>query len=158
MVRAAVLGFYRAMFPNRADPNTNGPWGSVFFDGLLEGSRAGRDLLNVVLQLEVVGLSAVGLEQVLVLIRQTALDDCGNVPRTFVLRPKKHVRVPKPWPSPVALAQRRDQSKDDFEGVFQQGFVLGYAVALQSLAGAVSSLVLAERALMVADLVISEFV
>jgi hypothetical protein len=162
MVRAAVLSFYRTMFPNRADPNLDGPWGPVLIDGLLEGSRAGRDLSNLVLRLEAAplgnGLSASMLDQVLLLVRQTAMDDCGNVPRTFLVRPRKHLRIPKPWPSPLALAQRRDQSKDDFEVVFRQGFVLGYATALQSLAGAVGNSVLAERALMVADLVMTEFV
>jgi hypothetical protein len=162
MVNAAVLNFYRVMFPNRADPNLDGPWGPVLIDGLLEGSRAGRDLFNLVLRLEAAqlgnGLCAPMLDQVLLLVRQTAMDDCGNVPGTFLLRPKKHLRVPKPWPSPIALAQRREQSRDDFEAVYRQGYVLGYAAALQSLAGAVGSSVLADRAAMVADLVMTDFV
>jgi hypothetical protein len=158
MVNAAVLNFYRAMFPNQADPNLDGPWGPVLIDGLLEGNRAGRDVLNLVLQLEADGLSASRLEQVLLLVRQTAMDDCGNVPRTFLVRPKKHLRVPKPWPSPIALAQRREQSRDEFEAVYRQGFVLGYAAALQTLAGAVGNGVLADRAAMLADLLMTDFV
>jgi hypothetical protein len=162
MVNAAVLNFYRVMFPNREDPNVDGPWGPVLIDGLLEGSRAGRDLLNLVLRLEAAqlgkALSAPMLDQVLLLVRQTAMDDCGNVPMTFLVRPKKHLRVPKPWPSPIALARRREQSRDDFELVYRQGYVLGYAAALQALAGAVGNAVLADRAALVADLVMTDFV
>jgi hypothetical protein len=161
-VNDSVLQFYRAMFPNREDPISDGPWGPVLIDGLLEGNRVGRDLVNFVLQLESAamlngGLSVAAQEQAVGLVRQTALEDCGNVPRGAFLRPRRLLRLPRPWPSPVAVAQRRDQSRDEFERVYRQGYSLGYAAALQSLAGAASSSLLAQAASGVADLVMTEF-
>jgi hypothetical protein len=159
MANSAVLNFYRATFPDPEDPTPLGPWGPVIVDGLLEGSRAGRDLVNFVLQLETAasltnGLPALEVERTIEFVRVTAIGDCGNVPKK-IFRPKGPIRIPKGWPSPIALSHGR--VTNEFDHSFQQGYALGYATALHSLARLTTNLALNKGVVAVANQVMNEF-
>jgi hypothetical protein len=159
MTTSAVLNFYRATFPDPEDPTPLGPWGPVIVDGLLEGSRAGRDLVNFVLQLETAasltnGLPALEMERTIEFVRITAMNDCGNVPKE-IPRPKGPIRIPKGWPSPIALSHER--VTNEFNHSYQQGYALGYATELHSLAFVTTNSALNKGVVVVANQVMTKF-
>ena len=164
MANNAVLDFYRAIFPNSENPQLKDPRGSVIVDGLLEGSRRARDLVNHVVQLEAQanlgnGFSASDVRQIIQGAHAVASEDfekCGNN-----VYPHRIPPIPRPWPHSIFVNAPRPeppwtQAEFNLEmrRQYKQGFALGYATELRSAANLVTNLELSKNFKATADQVI----